>query len=79
MADELDFGDMDLDGADGARSFIVDLEGFEGPIDMLLAMGLHSVSMHPSRAAAIKRRVLRADTAPLAALACIAALIGLTA
>ncbi|MCB2102332.1 MAG: segregation/condensation protein A [Rhodobacterales bacterium] len=38
MADELDFGDMDLDGADGARSFIVDLEGFEGPIDMLLAM-----------------------------------------
>jgi phosphotransferase system enzyme I (PtsI) len=37
-------------------------------IDLLLAMGLRSFSMHPSRVAAIKQRVLRADTRRLAAL-----------
>jgi phosphoenolpyruvate-protein phosphotransferase (PTS system enzyme I) len=36
--------------------------------DLLLAMGLRSFSMHPSRIAAIKQRVLRADTRRLAAL-----------
>ncbi len=35
--------------------------------DLLLAMGLRSFSMHPSRLAAIKQRVLRADTRRLAA------------
>ncbi|RVT51441.1 phosphoenolpyruvate--protein phosphotransferase [Rubrivivax albus] len=35
--------------------------------DLLLAMGLRSFSMHPSRVAAIKQRVLRADTRRLAA------------
>ena len=30
--------------------------------DLLLAMGLRSLSMHPSRIAAVKQRVLRADT-----------------
>ena len=33
-----------------------------GFTDLLLAMGLRSFSMHPSRIAAIKQRVLRADT-----------------
>ena len=36
--------------------------------DLLLAMGLRSFSMHPSRIAAIKQRVLRADTRRLASL-----------
>ncbi|MEO7243769.1 MAG: phosphoenolpyruvate--protein phosphotransferase, partial [Rubrivivax sp.] len=35
--------------------------------DLLLAMGLRSFSMHPSRVAAVKQRVLRADTKKLAA------------
>jgi phosphotransferase system enzyme I (PtsI) len=35
--------------------------------DLLLAMGLRSLSMHPSRVAAVKQRVLRADTRRLAA------------
>jgi phosphotransferase system enzyme I (PtsI) len=35
--------------------------------DLLLAMGLRSFSMHPSRVALIKQRVLRADTRRLAA------------
>ena len=35
--------------------------------DLLLAMGLRSFSMHPSRVAAVKQRVLRADTRRLAA------------
>ena len=35
--------------------------------DLLLAMGLRSFSMHPSRVATIKQRVLRADTRRLAA------------
>jgi phosphoenolpyruvate-protein phosphotransferase (PTS system enzyme I) len=35
--------------------------------DLLLAMGLRSFSMHPSRIASIKQRVLRADTRRLAA------------
>ncbi len=35
--------------------------------DLLLAMGLRSFSMHPSRVPAIKQRVLRADTRRLAA------------
>jgi phosphotransferase system enzyme I (PtsI) len=35
--------------------------------DLLLAMGLRSFSMHPSRVAAVKHRVLRADTRRLAA------------
>jgi phosphotransferase system enzyme I (PtsI) len=35
--------------------------------DLLLAMGLRSFSMHPSRVAAIKQRVLRVDTRRLAA------------
>ena len=35
--------------------------------DLLLAMGLRSFSMHPSRIAAIKQRVLRADTRRLSA------------
>lgn len=30
--------------------------------EMLLAMGLRSFSMHPSRIAEVKQRVLRADT-----------------
>jgi phosphotransferase system enzyme I (PtsI) len=34
--------------------------------DLLLAMGLRSFSMHPSRIASIKQRVLRADTRRLA-------------
>jgi phosphotransferase system enzyme I (PtsI) len=34
--------------------------------DLLLAMGLRSFSMHPSRIAAVKQRVLRADTRRLA-------------
>jgi len=34
--------------------------------DLLLAMGLRSFSMHPSRIAAIKQRILRADTRQLA-------------
>jgi phosphotransferase system enzyme I (PtsI) len=34
--------------------------------DLLLAMGLRSFSMHPSQIAAIKQRVLRADTRRLA-------------
>ena len=34
--------------------------------ELLLAMGLRSFSMHPARIAAIKQRVLRADTARLA-------------
>lgn len=36
--------------------------------DLLLAMGLRSFSMHPSRIAAVKQRILRADTRRLAAL-----------
>ena len=35
--------------------------------DLLLAMGLRSFSMHPSRVASVKQRVLRADTRRLAA------------
>jgi phosphoenolpyruvate-protein phosphotransferase (PTS system enzyme I) len=35
--------------------------------DLLLAMGLRSFSMHPSRVPAVKQRVLRADTRRLAA------------
>jgi phosphotransferase system enzyme I (PtsI) len=35
--------------------------------EVLLAMGLRSFSMHPAQVAAIKQRVLRADTARLAA------------
>ncbi len=35
--------------------------------DLLLAMGLRSFSMHPSRVAAVKQRILRADTRRLAA------------
>jgi phosphoenolpyruvate-protein phosphotransferase (PTS system enzyme I) len=35
--------------------------------DMLLAMGLRSFSMHPSQLAAVKQRVLRADTRRLSA------------
>ena len=35
--------------------------------DLLLAMGLRSMSMHPSRVALIKQRVLRADTRRLSA------------
>ena len=35
--------------------------------DVLLAMGLRSFSMHPSRVAAVKQRVLRADTRRLSA------------
>ncbi|MBT9490251.1 MAG: phosphoenolpyruvate--protein phosphotransferase [Rubrivivax sp.] len=35
--------------------------------DVLLAMGLRSFSMHPSRVASVKQRVLRADTRRLAA------------
>jgi phosphoenolpyruvate-protein phosphotransferase (PTS system enzyme I) len=35
--------------------------------DLLLAMGLRSFSMHPARMAAVKQRVLRADTRRLAA------------
>jgi phosphoenolpyruvate-protein phosphotransferase (PTS system enzyme I) len=35
--------------------------------DLLLAMGLRSFSMHPARLAAVKQRVLRADTRRLAA------------
>jgi phosphotransferase system enzyme I (PtsI) len=35
--------------------------------ELLLAMGLRSFSMHPSRVAAVKQRVLRADTRRLAA------------
>jgi phosphotransferase system enzyme I (PtsI) len=35
--------------------------------DLLLAMGLRSFSMHPSRVALVKQRVLRADTRRLAA------------
>jgi len=35
--------------------------------DILLAMGLRSFSMHPSQLAAVKQRVLRADTRRLAA------------
>jgi len=35
--------------------------------DLLLAMGLRSFSMHPSRVAAVKQRVLRADSRKLAA------------
>ena len=34
--------------------------------DLLLAMGLRNFSMHPSRIAAIKQRILRADTRQLA-------------
>ena len=34
--------------------------------ELLLAMGLRSFSMHPARIAAIKQRVLRADTRRLA-------------
>jgi phosphotransferase system enzyme I (PtsI) len=34
---------------------------------LLLGMGLRSFSMHPSRIATIKQRVLRADTRQLAA------------
>jgi len=34
--------------------------------ELLLAMGLRSFSMHPARIAAVKQRVLRADTARLA-------------
>jgi len=34
--------------------------------DLLLAMGLRSFSMHPSRIASVKQRVLRADTRRLA-------------
>ena len=34
---------------------------------LLLAMGLRSFSMHPARVAAVKQRVLRADTAKLSA------------
>ena len=34
--------------------------------ELLLAMGLRSFSMHPARIAAIKQRVLRADTSRLA-------------
>jgi phosphotransferase system enzyme I (PtsI) len=36
--------------------------------DLLLGMGLRSFSMHPSRIAAIKQRVLRADTRRLSAI-----------
>ncbi|GAB4042152.1 MAG: phosphoenolpyruvate--protein phosphotransferase [Rubrivivax sp.] len=36
--------------------------------DLLLAMGLRSFSMHPSRVPAVKQRVLRADTRRLASL-----------
>ena len=36
--------------------------------ELLLAMGLRSFSMHPSQIAAVKQRVLRADTRRLAAL-----------
>lgn len=36
--------------------------------DLLLAMGLRSFSMHPSRIASVKQRVLRADTRRLASL-----------
>ena len=35
--------------------------------ELLLAMGLRSFSMHPARIAAIKQRVLRADTRQLSA------------
>ena len=35
--------------------------------ELLLAMGLRSFSMHPARVAAIKQRILRADTRQLAA------------
>jgi phosphoenolpyruvate-protein phosphotransferase (PTS system enzyme I) len=35
--------------------------------DLLLAMGLRSFSMHPTRVAAVKQRVLRVDTRRLAA------------
>jgi phosphoenolpyruvate-protein phosphotransferase (PTS system enzyme I) len=35
--------------------------------DLLLAMGLRSFSMHPSRVASVKQRVLRADTRRLSA------------
>ena len=34
--------------------------------DLLLGMGLRSLSMHPSQVAAVKQRVLRADTQRLA-------------
>ena len=36
-------------------------------LELLLAMGLRSLSMHPARIAAIKQRVLRIDTRPWAA------------
>jgi phosphotransferase system enzyme I (PtsI) len=39
-----------------------------GFTDILLAMGLRSFSMHPARIAAVKQRVLRADTQLLSSL-----------
>lgn len=43
-----------------------EMAGDPGFTDLLLGMGLRSFSMHPSRMAVIKQRVLRADTRRLA-------------
>lgn len=49
-----------------AVSVCGEMAGDAGFTDLLLAMGLRSFSMHPARVAAIKQRVLRADTRRLA-------------
>lgn len=45
-----------------------EMAGDPGCTELLLAMGLRSFSMHPSRIAAVKQRLLRADTRKLAPL-----------
>ena len=49
-----------------AVSVCGEMAGDPAFVDLLLAMGLRSFSMHPSRIAAIKQRILRADTRLLA-------------
>jgi phosphotransferase system enzyme I (PtsI) len=44
-----------------------EMAGDVGFCELLLAMGLRSFSMHPARIAAVKQRVLRADTRALSA------------
>lgn len=52
----------DARAAGKAVSVCGEMAGDPAFTDVLLAMGLRSFSMHPSRIAAIKQRVLRADT-----------------